>query len=209
MSRRGIITIILSAIIVILIVAIVGVVLLGQRLGLSGSSTTPATSTSTNPTYTATGMLHIEGTQLIAAHYKNNPMVMFDVYNEPKYHDWNTWLHGGGTVSGATVVGMQDLVNAIRSVGAKQIIVVEPGSAGKGVQGADAAEEGGWTTIGNNTINDPNIMYSLHVYDKVNLSAQQQDAKWGPVLNHYPLYYGEWAFLPNAQIPAHCRGVSH
>ena len=326
MSRRGIITIIISAIIVILIVAIVGGVLLGQRLGQSGSSTTTATSTSTTQTYTAIGMLHIDGTQLIdatghpvllhgaqiespfnylkaweqgkqpsaslnskvfgamvhdwkmnvlrlptsnwiyakyptdylnkldqavqqanaaglyvvldlhdtnqggspygkdatlpktediaywktiAEHYKNNPMVMFDVYNEPKYHDWNTWLHGGGTVSGATVVGMQDLVNAIRSVGAKQIIVVEPGSAGKGVPGADAAEEGGWTTIGNNTINDPNILYSLHVYDKINLSAQQQDAKWGPILNHYPLYYGEWAFLPNAQIPAHCKGVSH
>ncbi len=147
--------------------------------------------------------------KIIAAHYKNNPMVLFDVYNEPKYQSWDSWLHGGGTVNGATVVGMQDLVDAIRSVGAKQIIVVEPGSAGKGVPGVDAAEEGGWTTIGNHTINDPNIMYSLHVYDKIILSPQQQDAKWGPILNHYPLYYGEWAFLPNANIPAHCNGVPH
>jgi hypothetical protein len=147
--------------------------------------------------------------KIIAAHFKNNPMVLFDVYNEPKYQDWDSWLHGGGTVDGATVVGMQDLVDAIRSVGARQVIVLEPGSAGKGVPGVDAAEEGGWTTMGNHTINDPNIMYSLHVYDKIMLTAQQQDAKWGPILNHYPLYYGEWAFLPNANIPAHCNGVSH
>jgi len=145
----------------------------------------------------------------IAAHYKDNPMVMFDVYNEPKYHDWDTWLHGGGTVNGAMVVGMQDLVDAIRSVGAKQIIVVEPGSAGKGVPGVDAAEEGGWATIGNHTINDPNVLYSLHVYDGINSTPQQLDARWGPILNHHPLYYGEWAFLPNANLPAHCKGVSH
>ena len=66
----------------------------------------------------------------IATHYKDNPMVMFDVYNEPKAPNWQTWLHGGGTVGGAHVVGFQDLVDAIRSVGAKQVIVVEPGSAG-------------------------------------------------------------------------------
>jgi len=147
--------------------------------------------------------------KIIAAHYKNNPMVLFDMYNEPQYQNWDSWQHGGGTVGGATVVGMQDLVDAVRSVGAKQIIVLEPGSAGKNVPGLDAAEEGGWTTIGSHIINDPNIMYSLHVYDKVSLSPQQQDAKWGPILNHFPLYYGEWAFLPNANIPAHCRGVSH
>jgi endoglucanase len=145
----------------------------------------------------------------IAAHYKNNPMVLFDLYNEPKYHDWNTWLHGGGTVAGATVVGMQDLVDAIRSVGARQIVIVAPGSAGKGVPGLDAAEEGGWATVGTHLINDPNVMYTLHVYDKISFTAQQQDTQWGPILNHYPLYYGEWAFLPNAAIPAHCMGVPH
>ncbi len=32
----------------------------------------------------------------LAAHYKDNTMVMFDVFNEPKATDWGTWLHGGG-----------------------------------------------------------------------------------------------------------------
>lgn len=146
----------------------------------------------------------------IATHYKNNSMVIFDVYNEPKDPNWQVWLHGGGTFGGATAVGFQDLVNAIRSVGAKQIIVVEPGSAGKhkgNVTGQDAAEEGGWASVGNNTINDPNIVYSLHVYEGITATPQQLDAKWGPILNHYPIYYGEWAFLPNAGIAAHCKNL--
>ena len=152
----------------------------------------------------------------IATHYKDNPMVMFDVYNEPKAPNWQTWLHGGGTVDGAHVVGFQDLVDAIRSVGAKQVIVVEPGSAGgKGAgTGTDpnaVAEEGGWSTIGTNTINDPNIMYSLHVYQGIVAPTQVLDAKWGPILNHYPIFYGEWALLPNGSGKsgmAHCAGIA-
>jgi Cellulase (glycosyl hydrolase family 5) len=145
----------------------------------------------------------------IASHFKNNPMVMFDLYNEPKDQSWDQWLHGGGTIGGAKVVGFQDLVDAVRSVGAKQIIVVEPGSSGKGKQanGQDVAQEGGWSSIGNHMIIDPNVVYSLHVYEGITATSQQLDAKWGPILNHYPLYYGEWAFLPNAGIPAHCRNL--
>src|SRR5437763_13218670 len=93
----------------------------------------------------------------IATHYKDNPMVMFDVFNEPKIPNWDAWLHG---VSGTKELGFQDLVNGIRSVGAKQAIVVEPGSSGGG-----AAEGGGWTSFpADHAINDPNIMYSEHVY---------------------------------------------
>jgi Cellulase (glycosyl hydrolase family 5) len=147
----------------------------------------------------------------IATHFKNNSMVMFDVYNEPKDPNWQVWLHGGGTFGGATAVGFQDLVDAIRSTGAKQVIVVEPGSAGKhkgqSAIGLDVAEESGWATVGNHSINDPNIMYSLHIYDGIMNSPQQLAANWGPILGHYPIYYGEWAFLPNTGIAAHCQNL--
>ena len=145
--------------------------------------------------------------KIIAAHYKNNPMVMFDIFNEPKDTSWQQWLHGGGTVDGANVVGFQDLVDAIRSVGAQQIIIVEPGSAGGG-----SPANAGWVTIGNNTINDPNIMYSLHIYDSIMDTPQQQDARWGPILNHQPIFYGEWALLPNGYGTAgydHCKNIPH
>jgi aryl-phospho-beta-D-glucosidase BglC (GH1 family) len=143
----------------------------------------------------------------IAVHYKDNPMIMFDVFNEPKATNWQTWLHGGGTQNGATIAGFQDLVDAIRSAGAKQIIVVEPGSAGGG-----SPKDAGWATIGNNTVNDPNIVYSLHVYSGIVDTPQQEDTKWGPILNHHPIYYGEWALLSNGygQVGvAHCQNIPH
>src|SRR5207248_2675786 len=121
----------------------------------------------------------------IATHYKDNSMIIFDVFNEPKATTWDTWLHGGETISGSSAkgLGFQDLVDGIRSVGAKQLIVAEAGSAGAGT---NTAEGGGWSSIGNHTINDANIIYSLHVYSGITWTAQQQDAKWGPILHHYP-----------------------
>lgn len=152
----------------------------------------------------------------IAAHYRTNPMVMYDVFNEPVEPGWDIWLNGGGTTSdGATIVGFQDLVNAIRSTGAQQVIVVEPGSAGGknngGTNPTTGAEEGGWSNFPiDHAIKDPNIMYSLHVYQNIVQSASIQNAKWGPILNHYPIYYGEWAFLTNGTGKGalnHCQSL--
>jgi endoglucanase len=144
--------------------------------------------------------------QAIATHYKDNPMVMFDLFNEPHVTGWATWLNGGGSIDGAPIVGFQTMVNAVRATGAKQIIIVEAGQAGDG-----GPQDKGWATVGNNTINDPNIMYSLHEYQDIALSPQQQDAKWGPILGHYPIYYGEWAMLPNGVGKSgadHCKGIA-
>ncbi len=152
--------------------------------------------------------------QAIAAHYKSNPMVLFDLFNEPQEPDWDTWLHGGGSTSGGgTVVGFQDLVHAVRSTGAQQVVILEPGSAGhvKGQNAAAAAEEGGWSNFPlSDAINDPNTMYSLHVYQTIIQPASAQSAKWGPILNRYPIFYGEWAFLTNGtgkSAVAHCQSL--
>lgn len=145
--------------------------------------------------------------QTIAAHYKTNSMVMFDLFNEPQTKGWSTWLNGGGSIDGAPIIGFQNMVNAVRAVGAKQVIIVEAGQAGD-----NGTQDKGWMSIGSDTINDPNIMYSLHEYQDITLSAQQQDAKWGSILNHYPIFYGEWAMLPNGQGKSgadHCKGIAH
>lgn len=148
----------------------------------------------------------------IAAHFKTNPMVMYDLYNEPQESSWNEWLNGGGKTSdGASIVGFKDLVAAVRSTGAQQMIVLEPGSSGGGKsnQNATGAEEGGWTNFPiSDAIDDPNIMYSLHVYQTIVQPASYQAAKWGPLLGKKPLYYGEWAFLTNGagkSAAAHCQ----
>lgn len=143
----------------------------------------------------------------IATRYKNNPGVLFDILNEPKVPNWNTWLHGGGTITGSTgktavMLGMQDLVDGIRSVGAQQLLIVEapPGT-------------NGFSGIGNGVIQDPNIIYSVHHYfndthDNINRIPSGWDAKFGNLSATYPVYLGEWAFVPNSTHPVFCRNLT-
>jgi len=129
----------------------------------------------------------------IATHYLNNTMVLFDEYNEPHYPTANQWLNGGGTQKGATgktapIIGMQTLVKAIRSTGAKQIIII-----------------GGIHNAGTLRISDPNIMYTTHTYHKVAVGTTAiWDQEWAGFKGRYPLFYGEWALLPNATTTQRC-----
>lgn len=70
--------------------------------------------------------------------YKNHPAVIFDLYNEPHDTTWEIWKNGGmideqrgvGARQGAftpikyRTPGMQALMNAVRSTGAKNLVVV-------------------------------------------------------------------------------------
>jgi len=149
------------------------------------------------------GMLHtvsLTWWKTMAAHYLNYPMVMFDPINEPQYTSWPMWLHGNG----GTVVGYADAIAAIRSTGAQQIIIVEPGKAG----GPTTADKG-WETFDATTITDPNIVYSKHIYkDIISGNPTLWDHQWGSLLNTHPIFYGEWALLPNALHPVHCQGLN-
>src|SRR3989440_8659383 len=72
------------------------------------------------------GMLHktsLAWWKTLAQHYLHNPMILFDLINEPKYTSWTVWLYGNG----GEVVGMKAVIAAIRSAGARQLIVLEPG----------------------------------------------------------------------------------
>jgi len=120
-------------------------------------------------------------------------------FNEPQYPDANTWLNGGGTVTGSTgksttIVGMQALVDAIRSTGAPQIIII-----------------GGVATAitGTQFIQDPTIIYTRHVYQQVATgNPTVWDALWGPLKGNYPLDFSEWALLPNTNLASRCKGVT-
>ena len=63
--------------------------------------------------------------QTLAARYKSNPLVGFDLYNEP--HDVSDAIwHSGGTVTSSGVtyqaVGMQTLYNTVRAAGATNLV---------------------------------------------------------------------------------------
>lgn len=145
------------------------------------------------------GLLDAKGLsfwQYIAQHYAGNPMVMYDLINEPKNVNYNDWLNGN--VSG--VVGMQQAVNAIRSAGGNQIII------------AEAIDQAPYFSGFTSFITDQNIMYSMHNYFKTTAlrtqsGANSWDSYFGNLAASYPMYIGEWAFLPNANYPSFCSGL--
>jgi endoglucanase len=60
----------------------------------------------------------------VAAAFRGNPSVLFDLYNEPHDISWSCWRDGCRTAEGWTAAGMQQLVSAVRSTGAKQPILL-------------------------------------------------------------------------------------
>ncbi len=137
----------------------------------------------------------------IANHYKQNPMVMYDVLNEAyAYKSWAAWLHGGSMVDTSItpnktvqILGYQDLVDAIRSTGSQQPIIVEAWQK-------PSAKGSFYNMPSGYTINDSNIIYSWHIYTIASPSDNPTtwNQQWGPLLGKFPLFVGEFAFLPNA-----------
>jgi len=72
--------------------------------------------------------------QSVAAYFKGNNSIIFDLFNEPypnsgTWNDdsaWACWKGGRGNCTGLNFVaaGMQDLVDAVRSVGATNIVML-------------------------------------------------------------------------------------
>jgi endoglucanase len=127
----------------------------------------------------------------VAASYGSNKAVIFDLFNEPFPDNnadtpeaWRCW-RSGGTCSGMTyqAAGMQELVDTIRSTGAKNVIM-----AG-GVQYAATLSQ--WLA---NKPTDPlnNLAASWHIY---NFSWCHTLGCWdstaAPVAQQVPLVLGE------------------
>jgi hypothetical protein len=172
--------------------------------------------------------------QTIASAFKNNPLVMFDLYNEPHVNqtaltmgesDWQFWLSGGvinyitpgGIQKTYTVVGMQTLVNTIRSQGANQIIIAQPAE-----NSLQKFEQDCPTTTPPkphcNFLQDPasttnpNIVYSVHEYfvpiSKTPRQPAFWDQKFGILSKEVPIFIGEWEFSINTSYVARCEDVT-
>jgi hypothetical protein len=92
---------------------------------------------------------------VVAAHYATNPMVFFDLYNEPRLTAeavggtdilWSVWRNGG-TVAGVTYVGMQTLVNTVRATGAQNIVMAEGNAFATSLIGVSQ-----WSLTGTNIV---------------------------------------------------------
>jgi endoglucanase len=66
----------------------------------------------------------------VAQSFKADPAVLFDLYNEPRGISWQCWRDGCVLPGGWQTAGMQAMVDAVRSSGARQPIIVTGPSSG-------------------------------------------------------------------------------
>lgn len=119
----------------------------------------------------------------VAERFKDNPAVLFDLYNEPHDISDECW-RDGCEVDGWEAAGMQDLVDAVRSTGATQPVVVTCNWWGNGC--------GGYLDF---MPDDPegNLVASVHVYDVTGCNTQVcWDADVAPIAAQVPTMFGEF-----------------
>lgn len=142
---------------------------------------------------------HVEFWKAAAAHYKNHPAVLFDLFNEPHDISWEVWQKGGlvgkemGKDEAAFLsdeekarnrrfasVGMQALVDAVRSTGAKNVVL-----AGGVAWAGDLSGVADGYALQDRTGNG--VMYSWHQYN--------WHKGWArtvlPAAAKYPIFVGE------------------
>jgi len=89
----------------------------------------------------------------VAAHYKNDGRVMFELYNEPHDVSWQVWKFGGDTGQGWQAAGMQQLYDTVRATGAQNLVIIG---------GLDWAYD--LSGVPANRIAGYNIAYATHPY---------------------------------------------
>jgi hypothetical protein len=137
--------------------------------------------------------------------YANNPAVLFDLYNEPHDVSWDVWLNGGmitdrpngrGMVAKKyEAVGMQELLDTVRSTGAKNVIV-----AG----GLDWAYDFNGILAGRQ-LKDPKgngVIYANHAYDNKQQSVFTWIANMEEATARFPVIISEFggAGGPNRRV---------
>jgi endoglucanase len=130
--------------------------------------------------------------QDVATRFKNQPNVIFDLYNEPHDVPWRVWLDGGPVwdkpanwnPSRLKVVyegvGMQELYDTVRATGATNVVTVSGLNWGYDLN----------CVMQGYAIAGINIVYETHPY----ANKKDWDENFGKVSRKYPVYVGEWGF---------------
>jgi hypothetical protein len=106
--------------------------------------------------------------QVIAQTYANDPHVWFELFNEPTQdRPYAVWRNGGTGSDGRTYIGMQQLVDAIRTVAPNNMIVAESIDFSQNFAG-----------IGAFSLNGDNIVYAVHPYFHNTSSSPTQPVAW-------------------------------
>lgn len=129
-----------------------------------------------------------------ATKYKNNPTVLFGILNEPNGTTWPIWRNGNGS----NVTGHQQVVEMIRNLGAKNIIVaggLDWAYDLKGIVGKASGDTTVYALVDQGSNNDltktgNGIMYDVHIYPWKGTTSSW-DSATGTARKLYPILIGE------------------
>jgi len=141
--------------------------------------------------------------QALAVRYKDHPLVIFGLYNEPHDISAATW-RDGGTVTDKPArwnpdqdvmtyegVGMQQLYDAVRSAGAGNLVTVSGNDWGYDLSGV----------LEGYAIRGTNLVYETHPYP----FKKQWDTCFGAVCSKFPVFVGEWGVGRTTNALEYCR----
>jgi uncharacterized protein (TIGR03437 family) len=124
-----------------------------------------------------------------AAALKDNPNVIFAVFADPQPSavppgidphsaaGWDFWKRGGPAADGREVAGMNDLVRAIRSAGARQPVAAMSWNDARLFEGAGVAP----------LLDDANVVYEVSPRFATTRTDAQRDAQFGYLAAHAPV----------------------
>ncbi len=122
----------------------------------------------------------------VAAVYRHDPNVWFELYNEPHNVSWSVWLHGGTVVDPKThttwtAAGMQQLYAAVRGTGARNLVIAGGLNWAYDLRGLPRYAIRGY-----------NVAYAVHLYDYAGKQPQDWPAAFGFAVRHYPIIATEF-----------------
>jgi endoglucanase len=104
----------------------------------------------------------------LAARYREDGRVLFELYNEPHDVSWQVWKSGGMTSAGFRAAGMQQLYDAVRAAGAHNLVIIG---------GLDWAYDLSGVPV--HRIDGYNIVYATHPYNTPHRQPTAWHESWG------------------------------
>jgi hypothetical protein len=122
----------------------------------------------------------------VAARYRHDGRVIFELYNEPHDVSWSVWK-SGGDAGGFQAVGMQQLHDTVRAAGAENLVIIG---------GLDWAYD--LSGVPANRIDGYNIVYATHAYNTGGRRPYNWDKSWGFLTETDPVIVTEFGGLQDA-----------
>ena len=115
----------------------------------------------------------------VAERYKNDPWVIYSIFNEPSHITWKDWRPVA-----------EQLVDVVRSHNPRALILVSGVSWANDLTGA-----------GQDPVRRDNIVYEVHPYPGATTWYGPWNQYFGYLADHYPVFAGEWGFQPGDTDP--------